>query len=175
MLFYQILKPSDVKIGIEVENIIYNDKNQRIKVNPSNSFSATDLIGNLRNKKSYSLEPGGQVEWNSRLYTNLHDLEKSLRLNLESLKKTINKQNLKIMPFDYPYFSPDKIELIDQNKYKIMDKNMIEAGSMGQWMMRCTLVYKLILMPQLKKKWRKQCFLLIAYIQLQHIYFQIAL
>ena len=43
------------------------------------------------------------------------------------------------MPFGLdPYYSPDQIELINQSKYKIMDKNMTRSGSMGQWMMRCT-------------------------------------
>ena len=49
VILSNLKKPSDIKIGIEIENIIYNDKNQRIKVNPSNSFSATDLINNLKN------------------------------------------------------------------------------------------------------------------------------
>ena len=139
VILSNLKRPSYIKIGIEIENIIYNDKNQRIKVNPSSSFSATDLINNLKNTGNYSLEPGGQLEWGSKPYTNLNDLEKSIRANIESLKETLNKKNLKIMPFGLdPCYSPDQIELIDQNKYKIMDKNMIRAGSMGQWMMRCT-------------------------------------
>ena len=87
VILSNLKKPSDIKIGIEIENIIYNDKNQRIKVNPSNSFSATDLINNLKNMENYSLEPGGQLEWGSKPYTNLNDLEKSIRVNIESLKK----------------------------------------------------------------------------------------
>ena len=139
VILSNLKRPSDIKIGIEIENIIYNDKNQRIKVNPSDSFSATDLINNIKNTGNYSLEPGGQLEWGSKPYTNLNDLEKSIRANIESLKKTLNEKNLKIMPFGLdPYYSPDQIELIDQNKYKIMDRNMVRSGSMGQWMMRCT-------------------------------------
>ena len=139
VILSNLKKPSDIKIGIEIENIIYNNKNQRIKVNPSNSFSATDLINNLNNVEDYSLEPGGQLEWGSKPYTNLNDLEKSIRANIGSLKDTLNKQNLKIMPYGLdPQYSPDQIELINQSKYKIMDKNMARSGSMGQWMMRCT-------------------------------------
>ena len=139
VILSNLKKPSDIKIGIEIENIIYNNKNQRIKVNPSNSFSATDLINNLNKVENYSLEPGGQLEWGSKPYTNLNDLEKSIRANIGSLKDTLNKQNLKIMPYGLdPHYSPDQIELINQSKYKIMDKNMARSGSMGQWMMRCT-------------------------------------
>jgi len=139
VILSNLKKPLDIKIGIEIENIIYNDKNQRIKVNRSNSFSATDLLRNLKNMGNYSLEPGGQIEWASEPYTNLHDLEKSIRLSLEILKNILNEQNLKIMPFGLdPHHSPDQIELIDQSKYKIMDKSMTRSGSMGQWMMRCT-------------------------------------
>ena len=139
VILSNLKKPSDIKIGIEIENIIYNDENQRIKVNPSNLFSATDLVRNLNDMENYSLEPGGQLEWGSKPYTNLHDLNKSIKINLESLKKTLNKKNFKIVPFGVdPYYSPDQIELINQSKYKIMDKNMTKSGSMGQWMMRCT-------------------------------------
>lgn len=139
VILSNLKKPLDIKIGIEIENIIYNDKNHRIKVNRSNSFSATDLLRNLKNMGNYSLEPGGQIEWASEPYTNLHDLEKSIRLSLEILKNILNEQNLKIMPFGLdPHHSPDQIELIDQSKYKIMDKSMTRSGSMGQWMMRCT-------------------------------------
>ena len=49
VILSNLKKPLDIKIGIEIENIIYNDKNQRIKVNRSNSFSATDLLRNLKN------------------------------------------------------------------------------------------------------------------------------
>ena len=43
------------------------------------------------------------------------------------------------MPYGLdPHYSPDQIELINQSKYKIMDKNMARSGSMGKWMMRCT-------------------------------------
>ena len=139
VILSNLKKPSDIKIGIEIENIIYNDKNQRIKVNPSNSFSAMELFRNLKNMDNYSLEPGGQIEWGSKPYNNLHDLEKSIRLSINILKKILKEQNLKIMPFGLdPYYSPGQIELIDQSKYKIMDRNMAKSGSMGQWMMRCT-------------------------------------
>ena len=63
VILSNLKKSSDIKIGIEIENIIYNNKNQRIKVNPGSSFSATDLIKTLKGQKdsfdSYSLEPGG--------------------------------------------------------------------------------------------------------------------
>ena len=139
VILSNLKKPLDIKIGIEIENIIYNNKNQRIKVNPSNSFSAMDLINNLKNMKNYSLEPGGQLEWASKPYADLNDLEKSIRINIDSLKDTLNREKLKIMPFGLdPNYSPDQIELINQSKYKIMDKNMAISGSMGKWMMRCT-------------------------------------
>ena len=48
VILSNLKKPLDIKIGIEIENIIYNDKNQRIKVNRSNSFSATDLLRTRR-------------------------------------------------------------------------------------------------------------------------------
>ena len=62
VILSSLKEPFDIKIGIEIENIIYNDKNERIMVNPHNSISATELLQLLKNGKSvsenYSLEPG---------------------------------------------------------------------------------------------------------------------
>ena len=78
VILSSLKEPSDIKIGIEIENIIYNDKNERILVNLCNDFSATELLQVLNNKKNisenYSLEPGGQLEWASAPYKNLNDL-----------------------------------------------------------------------------------------------------
>ncbi len=135
--------PSDIKIGIEIENIVYDHRNERIKVNPCNSFSATELLQLLKNEKTapgnYSLEPGGQLEWASKPYKNLNDLEDSIIEQRRLLKQVLETKRLKVMPFGLDLnFSPMDIELIDQDKYIFMDKNMLKSGSMGQWMMRCT-------------------------------------
>ena len=134
---------SDIKIGIEIENIIYNDKNERILVNLCNDFSATELLQVLNNKKNisenYSLEPGGQLEWASAPYKNLNDLEDSIIAQRKLLKEVLERKQLKVVSYGLdPIFSPVDIELIDQKRYILMDKNMEKSGSMGQWMMRCT-------------------------------------
>tara|TARA_A100001011_G_C14201449_1_gene795844 strand:+ start:34 stop:1257 length:1224 start_codon:yes stop_codon:yes gene_type:complete len=143
VILSRLKEPSDIKIGIEIENIIYNDKNKRIMVNPCNSFSATELLQVLKNRKNisenYSLEPGGQLEWASTPYKNLNDLEDSIVKQRKLLKEVLETKKLKIIPFGLdPNFSPIDIELINQKRYIYMDKNMIKSGSMGQWMMRCT-------------------------------------
>jgi len=143
VMLSSLKKPSDIKIGIEIENIIYNDKNERIMVNPYNGFSATELLKVLNNKKNssenYSLEPGGQLEWASAPYKNLNDLEDSIIAQRKLLGEVLERKQLKVVPYGLdPNFSPADIELIDQKKYIFMDKNMQKSGSMGQWMMRCT-------------------------------------
>ncbi len=69
VILSDLKNPSDIKIGIEVENIIYNEKSKRIGVNSCNPISAIELLQILKNKKivleNYSLEPGGQLEWAS--------------------------------------------------------------------------------------------------------------
>tara|TARA_S200000501_G_C20824656_1_gene744416 strand:+ start:596 stop:1819 length:1224 start_codon:yes stop_codon:yes gene_type:complete len=134
---------SDIKIGIEIENIIYNEKNKRLRVNSCDSLSATELLKILKSEKNdlgnYSLEPGGQLEWASIPYGNLNDLEFSIRKQRRLLNNVLDKKKLKVIPFGLdPHFSPKDIELIDQEKYRLMDKNMVKSGLMGQWMMRCS-------------------------------------
>ena len=143
VMLSSLKKSSDIKIGIEIENIIYNDKNERLMVNLCKDFSATELLKILNNDKNisenYSLEPGGQLEWASAPYKNLNDLEDSIIAQRKLLKEVLEKKQLKVVPYGLdPNFSPVDIELIDQKRYIFMNKNMEKSGSMGQWMMRCT-------------------------------------
>jgi len=143
VILSSLKEPFDIKIGIEIENIIYNDKNERIMVNPRNSISAIELLQLLKNEKSvsenYSLEPGGQLEWASTPYKDLNDLEDSIIAHRKLLKEVLETKKLKVVPFGLdPNFSPMDIELIDQKRYSFMDKKMEKSGLMGQWMMRCT-------------------------------------
>ena len=112
-------------------------------VNLCNDFSATELLQVLNNKKNisenYSLEPGGQLEWASAPYKNLNDLEDSIIAQRKLLKEVLERKQFKVVSYGLdPNFSPVDIELIDQKRYILMDKNMEKSGSMGQWMMRCT-------------------------------------
>ena len=62
VMLSSLKNPSDIKIGIEIENIIYNDKNERIMVNPGNDFSATELLQLLNNKKNiFNLTPEAKL------------------------------------------------------------------------------------------------------------------
>ena len=57
------------KIGIELETIIHTNDHSRLSVNEEGTFSSVDLMGLLNDEQddngSYSLEPGGQLEWAS--------------------------------------------------------------------------------------------------------------
>ena len=53
VILSSLKEPSDIKIGIEIENIIYNDKNERIMVNLCSDLSAKELLQVLNNKKIF--------------------------------------------------------------------------------------------------------------------------
>ena len=121
VILSSLKEPSDIKIGIEIENIIYNDKNERLLVNLCNDFSATELLQVLNKKKNisenYSLEPGGQLEWASAPYKNLNDLEDSITAHRKLIKKVLERKHLKVVPYGLdPNFSPADIELINQKR-----------------------------------------------------------
>jgi len=131
------------KIGIEEECIIYNQNNYRIPVNYCREFSAMDLLkimnNNVGENGSYSLEPGGQLEWSSPPFNNLHDLASSQKEHRQLLQDAVKDNNLKIIYYGVePNYSPHEIDLINQLKYQLMDKNMQKNGTLGQWMMRNT-------------------------------------
>ena len=68
------------KIGIEVEGLYYDNKLNRLPVNPTNQYSCIDLFNDIKKSVpsespfSYSLEPGGQIEWASGPTINLWDI-----------------------------------------------------------------------------------------------------
>ncbi len=88
---------------------------------------------------SYSLEPGGQLEWASLPSVDLWKIQAQYdehMLKEETLCKEhgINRLFLSVDPF----FPPDKIELINSLKYELMHNEFIKHAKLGPWMMRNT-------------------------------------
>lgn len=141
-----LVKDEERKVGVELECIFYDQGMRRIPVNPCDSFSAADVLHALKetdiiNEKgvSASLEPGGQIEWGSTPFVNLHDIN----LQLESYMSTLNEITSAHDFFlaDYamdPLYHPGEIELIDQEKYQFMRNSFDKIGPRGSWMMRCS-------------------------------------
>ena len=131
------------KIGIELETIIYTNNYKRLPVDDEGTFSSVDLLRLLNDKQnengSYSLEPGGQLEWASPPFVDLNDLQSSLELFCDQLDSTLSSQKLTLVNYALdPKFSPDEVGLINEKKYQLMDGYMSQSGSMGKWMMRNT-------------------------------------
>ena len=132
------------RIGIEVECFIYKRNFSRIPVNKSKEYSAIDLLNELNkiNKDAngtYSLEPGGQIEWSSPPCENMFELDDALTSYKGLIDSILNKRNLASLYIGVePFTDPDNIELIDQKKYHLMNANMEKRGSLGKWMMRNT-------------------------------------
>ena len=131
------------KIGIELETIIHTNNYKRLPVDEEGTFSSVDLLRLLNDKQnengSYTLEPGGQLEWASPPFVDLNDLQSSLELFCDHLDSTLSSQKLTLINYALdPKFSPDEVGLINEKKYQLMDKYMSQSGSMGKWMMRNT-------------------------------------
>jgi len=132
------------KVGIEVECFVYTKNYKRLSVNPSNEYSATDLLHDLSNiskKKngSYSLEPGGQIEWSSPPFADVRDLEQSIHSYKKSIDSVLEKRGLIPLYMGVePFCDPDSIDLIKHKKYQLMNLNMEKRGTLGKWMMRNT-------------------------------------
>ena len=131
------------KIGMEEECIIYTKNLDRLPVNPSQQYSATDLMNeiNLSTDKNgiYSLEPGGQLEWSSLPYEDLNDLSMAQFKHRKLLNDVTDYHDLIILDWGLdPSYSPDDIDLIDHPKYQIMNEHMGKVNSHGKWMMRNT-------------------------------------
>ncbi|MBT3299950.1 MAG: hypothetical protein HN657_05685 [Candidatus Marinimicrobia bacterium] len=141
-----LTEPSNRRIGVELECFFYDAECNRIPVNPTNQFSATDFLKEIQaqsknenSQASYSLEPGGQLEWSSSPLTNLHDIHKEMEAHFSRAKDIVKNNNLIHLDFALePMYSPDDIDLIQENKYHLMDKRFRKVGKLGPWMMRNT-------------------------------------
>jgi len=141
------LQPSeDRKIGIECECFFYNADQKRIPTNPTNSFSATDFLNEMKElqtndetKAGYSLEPGGQLEWASPPLKSLHEINSNFVKHKNRVAAIVKREKLKIVNYSLePIYVPSEIELIDNEKYRLMNQLFVKTGNLGQWMMRNT-------------------------------------
>ncbi len=136
--------PTKRRIGVEIETIFYDNQLKRIPVNLGSRYSAQDLINDLtssqKNEKclsTYSLEPGGQLEWASSPFVSLHDINSQWNIHIKCLEKLCREHGL--FPIDLalePIYFPMEIDLIDIKKYLLMNDRFKSLGSRGHWMMR---------------------------------------
>ena len=142
----QLKLPEERKIGIECERCFYNSDLQRIPTNHSDKFSSTDLMNELVDlqsndeiKSGYSLEPGGQLEWASPPMKSLHEIRAKFLQHNVRVSEIVELENLKIVDYSLePLYRPSEIDLIDNEKYRLMDQRFTKTGNLGQWMMRNT-------------------------------------
>ena len=139
----QVVNHQYRKIGMEEECIIYTKDLNRLPVNPTTQYSATDLLNemNLLTDQNgiYSLEPGGQLEWSSPPYENLNDLSMAQLKHRKLLNDVTDRRDLIILDWGLePSYPPDDIDLIDQPKYQLMNDHMKKVNTHGKWMMRNT-------------------------------------
>ncbi len=127
---------------MEVECLLYDHDFQRIPVNKGDRFSASDLLEKVNNPAKpffYSLEPGGQLEWASAPLLNLHELKTQFLEHLKHETSLIKEHQLCRLDLSMePLYSPESIELIHLEKYRLMHHRFKETGSLGSWMMRNT-------------------------------------
>ena len=143
LILSQIVDHQYRKIGMEEECIIYTKDLDRLPVNPTTQYSATDLLNEmnlLTNQNGiYSLEPGGQLEWSSPPYENLNDLSIAQLRHRKLLDDVTGHHDLIVLHWGLePILFPDDIDLIHQSKYQLMNDHMEKVNTHGKWMMRNT-------------------------------------
>ena len=130
------------KIGLEIEGLYYLNNMKRLPVNKTTSFSATELLAKIKlkgNAFSYSLEPGGQLEWASLPSVDLWQIQSQYDQHMLNEEKICKEYGVKRLFLSVdPFFSPDEIELIDSLKYQLMHNEFIKHAKLGPWMMRNT-------------------------------------
>jgi glutamate--cysteine ligase len=135
------------KIGVEIESFYYKNRGDlRIPVNHESEYSASDLLHDIGlitkesdEEYSYSLEPGGQLEWASAPHVSLWKIKEEYSKHIESQKLLCKKNNIGVGHFSVePMSRPHDIKLINSNKYHLMNDRFKQTGDLGPWMMRNT-------------------------------------
>jgi len=155
--------PLTRRVGIEVESLYYDKNLARLPVNQNKHFSATDLyleISATSNQAWYSLEPGGQLEWASPAFLDMHHIDQCFKNHLQRCKKILNDRSILELDLSLePVFAAEDIELIRHKRYKLMHENFKRTGSLGPWMMRNTTSVQINLDVVSKKDAEEMAFL----------------
>ena len=145
LILSKMVSEKERKVGIEVEGLYYDKRLNRLPVNPTNQYSAIDLLNDIkkltspRSPYSYSLEPGGQIEWASGPAISLWDIHSQFNSHIEIEDKVCQANEIKRLYLSLePLLKPSDIDLIKMKKYQLMDKVFQTTGDMGAWMMRNT-------------------------------------
>ena len=145
LILSKVVSEKERKVGIEVEGLYYDKKLKRLPVNPTNEYSSIDLFNDIKKSVpskcpfSYSLEPGGQIEWASGPSISLWDIYNQFNEHIEIENKICQSNEINRLYLSLePLLEPTDIDLIKMNKYKLMDQVFENSGNMGRWMMRNT-------------------------------------
>ena len=145
-----IKKTDNLKIGIEHEKFLFDNKNnRRIDYNSilkmfdqlyefgwKPIYEKTNVIGLTKDDKSITLEPGNQIELSGAKLNNIHEACAESHEYLFELKQVIEKLNFKIISAGFDPIS--KLSDIPNNpkqRYEVMTKDMPEGGSLSLDMM----------------------------------------
>ena len=145
------IKETDkLKIGIEHEKFLFDNKNnRRIDYNSilkmfdqlyefgwKPIYEKNNIIGLTKDDKSITLEPGNQIELSGAKLNNIHEACAESHEYLFELKQVIEKLNFKIISAGFDPIS--KLSDIPNNpkqRYEVMTKDMPEGGSLSLDMM----------------------------------------
>ena len=140
-----IVPANQRKVGVEIEGLYYTSDFNRLPVNKTAQYSAIDLLEEIsQNAKkgfpfSYSLEPGGQLEWASGPSISLWDVQKQFE-DHKKIEDSICKKHFidRLYLSLEPFCLPSDVDLIKVNKYQLMHSLFTQTGALGPWMMRNT-------------------------------------
>ena len=138
LILSKVVSEKERKVGIEVEGLYYDKKLKRLPVNPTNEYSSIDLFNDIKKSVpskcpfSYSLEPGGQIEWASGPSISLWDIYNQFNEHIEIENKICQSHEINRLYLSLePLLEPADIDLIKMNKYKLMDQVFENSGNMG--------------------------------------------
>ena len=138
----EIVQEKNKKIGIEIETFYTDNKLNRISVSPNKKYSALEFFDEIKkkdNNSSYSLEPGGQLEWASSPKKNLWDIHSEYQIHQKIEKEILIQNNLnKLQVSVDPLNDARSIDLINAPKYQLMANYLKQKGHLSHWMMRNT-------------------------------------
>ena len=131
-------------MGVEIENFIYDKNLRRIPIDRDDRPSSMGIKERLDTlnaqadiSPNLSIEPGGQIEYASRPYTDLHGIHREWQAYLANLIHVCNDEDLIFLDLSMePIYRPEEIPLIHMKKYQLLHTFWATTGTAGHRLMK---------------------------------------
>jgi len=135
-IFYPELKPLDY-YGDRGIFSLFKELEKNYNWKPE--YEGEHIISLLKNSKSITLEPGGQVELSGKPLKTLHEVDEEMKEHISEIKEITKNHGIAWYSCGMnPFLKNEDIPWMPKERYKIMKDYLITKGNLSHYMMKQT-------------------------------------